>query len=69
VLGQHAEISPGLLRLNEARQHFGLPRYPAHRALTDAVATGELLLAQVAELEHRLGREAVLSDLSPIRHR
>ena len=69
VLGQHAEISPGSLRLNEARQHFGLPRYPAHRALIDAVATGELLLAQVAELEHRLGREPVLSDLSPTRRR
>jgi DNA polymerase-3 subunit epsilon len=69
VLGQQAEIRSGSLRLNEARQHFGLPRYPAHRALIDAVATGELLLAQIAELEHRLGREPVLSDLSPTRRR
>ena len=41
----------------------------AHRALSDAVATGELLLAQVAELEHRRGHEPVLADLSPTRRR
>jgi DNA polymerase-3 subunit epsilon len=69
VLGQHGEIRPGSLRLDEARRRFGLPRYGAHHALTDAVATGELLLAQVAELEHRLGREPVLGDLSPTRRR
>jgi len=69
VFGRHAEIRPGSLRLDEARRHFGLPRYGAHSALTDAVATGELLLAQVAELEHRLGREPVLDDLSPTRRR
>jgi DNA polymerase III subunit epsilon len=69
VVGQHGEIRPGALRLDEARRHFGLPRYRAHRAVTDAVATGELLLAQVAELEHRLGREPVLADLSPTRRR
>jgi DNA polymerase-3 subunit epsilon len=69
VLGDHGEIRPGSLRLDDARRHFGLPRYGAHHALTDAVATGELLLAQVAELEHRLGREPVLADLSPTRLR
>ena len=69
VLGEHGEIRPGALRLDEARRHFGLPRYRAHRAVTDAVATGELLLAQVAEMEHRLGRELVLADLSPTRRR
>jgi len=69
VLGQHGEIRPGSLRLDAARRRFGLPRYLAHRALIDAVATGELLLAQVAELEHRLGREPVLADLSPTRRR
>ncbi len=69
VLGQHGEIRPGSLRLDDARRHFGLPRYLAHRALIDAVATGELLLAQIAELEHRLGHEPVLADLSPTRRR
>jgi DNA polymerase-3 subunit epsilon len=69
VLGTHGEIRPRSLRLDEARRHFGLPRYHAHRALIDAIAAAELLLAQVAELEHRLGREPVLSDLSPNRRR
>jgi DNA polymerase-3 subunit epsilon len=69
VVGQHGEVRPGSLRLDEARRHFGLPRYGAHRALTDAFATGELLLAQVSELEHRLGREPVLADLSSTRRR
>lgn len=69
VVGVHGEVPPGLLRLNDARRHFGLPRYSAHRALTDAIATGELLLAQAAELGHRSGREPTLADLSPIRRR
>lgn len=67
--GPEGEVAPGLLRLDGARQRFGLPRYAAHRALTDATATGELLLAQVAELEHRLGSEPTLADLSPTRRR
>lgn len=69
VLGPHGEIRSGALRLDEARRHFGLPRYRGHRAVTDALATAELLLAQVAELEHRLGRELLLADLSPVRRR
>jgi DNA polymerase III subunit epsilon len=63
---EHGEVR-GSLRLDAARLAFGLPRYSAHHALTDAIAAAELLLAQVAELEHRLGREAVLRDLSPTR--
>lgn len=39
---------PGSLRLAGAREHFGLPRYRAHEALTDALACAELYLAQVA---------------------
>lgn len=62
----HGEVH-GSLRLDAARSTFGLPRYSAHHALTDAIAAGELLLAQVAELERRLGREVVLRDLSPTR--
>jgi DNA polymerase-3 subunit epsilon len=63
----HGEPPPGTLRLDAARRRFGLPRYAAHRAATDAVATAELLLAQVAELGSRLGREPTLADLSPQR--
>ena len=63
----HGEPPPGALRLDAARRRFGLPRYAAHHAATDALATAELLLAQVAELGSRLGREPTLADLSPQR--
>jgi len=62
----HGEVA-GSLRLDSARRAYGLPRYSAHHALTDAMAAGELLLAQVAELERRLGREVLLRDLAPRR--
>lgn len=45
-------VSTGGLRLATLRQYYNLPRYPAHNALSDAVAAGELFLAQVA---HRSG--------------
>lgn len=62
----HGEVG-GSLRLDAARRTFGLPRYAAHHALTDAIAAAELLLAQVGDLERRLGRDVVLGDLSPTR--
>lgn len=40
------------LRLDACRSRFNLPRYKAHHALTDALATAELLHAQVAH-RHR----------------
>jgi DNA polymerase-3 subunit epsilon len=67
LLPAHHREADGALRLDAVRRTYGLPRYTAHHALTDALAAGELLLAQVAELERRLGREAVLRDLSPTR--
>ncbi len=45
------EAKGNALRLWTARQRYGLPRYGAHEALTDAVACAELYLAQVAEFE------------------
>jgi len=42
----------GDLRLHACRERYGLPRYPGHNALLDALATAELLLALVA---HRSG--------------
>ena len=36
------------LRLDALRRAYGLPRYPAHDALSDALAVGELFLAQLA---------------------
>ena len=38
------------LRLPALRQRYGLPAYPAHDALTDALATAELFLAQCTRL-------------------
>jgi len=38
------------LRLNQCRERYNLPQYLAHNALTDALATAELFLAQIAHL-------------------
>lgn len=43
----HKRVS---IRLHDSRARYGLPFYPAHHALTDAIATAELLIAQVAHL-------------------
>lgn len=37
------------LRLSHARERYGLPPYRPHHALTDALATAELFLAQAAD--------------------
>ena len=39
---------PVSIRLADSRQRYHLPRYKPHNALTDALATGELLQAQLA---------------------
>ncbi len=39
---------PTSIRLADSRSRYGLPHYPPHHATTDAVATAELLMAQVA---------------------
>ena len=39
------------LRLHNLRKQYGLPRYPAHHALEDAIATAELFLAQCTEAD------------------
>lgn len=54
-IGSDAEVRAGVLRLHAARDHFGLPRYRSHLALTDAIAAGELFLAQAAHLAGRTG--------------
>lgn len=52
LLSQGFDDEPpqGSLRLWAARGQYGLPRYAAHAALTDALACAELYLAQAAEL-------------------
>ncbi|GAA5188723.1 exonuclease domain-containing protein [Ferrimonas gelatinilytica] len=41
------------LRLGSCRERYGLPVYPGHNALVDAIACGELLLAQCSEMAGR----------------
>lgn len=47
------QAAPDGLRLWDARERYGLPRYRAHDPLADALACAELYLAQVAELRER----------------
>ncbi|WP_133408466.1 exonuclease domain-containing protein [Parashewanella tropica] len=46
---------PSRLRLVNLRQEYGLPPHFEHNALNDAIATGELLLAQLSRLEQGMG--------------
>ncbi|MCE0492597.1 3'-5' exonuclease [Vibrio salinus] len=39
-------------RLALSRRRYGLPNYPPHHALTDAIATAELLQAQISHYYH-----------------
>ena len=50
---QNQPMKAGALRLANARERYGLPRYRAHNALIDAISAAELLLAQI---EHRTGK-------------
>jgi len=52
--------APESIRLADSRTRYRLPRYRAHHALTDALATAELLQAQVA---HRFAPETPLREL------
>ncbi len=52
------------LNLFTLRAQHHLPRYQAHNAMTDAVATAELLLVFAAELSEK--QAATLSQLRPI---
>lgn len=53
-------IQDGGFRLDACRERYGLPDYQGHDALTDALATAELLLAQVAYQ----GKDCRLHDLN-----
>lgn len=48
------------MRLADVRERYGLPRYTPHHALTDALATAELLLAQ---LRHHYDPDTPISRL------
>lgn len=46
---EHRRPARGELRLGNLRRRYGLPRYPAHNALSDALSAAELFLALAAE--------------------
>lgn len=50
----------GELRLGNLRRAYGLPRYPAHNALSDALAAAELFLALAAERRGPVPLKAIL---------
>lgn len=52
---------PSRLRLTNLRDSYQLPTFYAHNALNDAIATGELLLAEL--FHHHKGLETELDDL------
>ncbi|CCQ09541.1 DNA polymerase III epsilon subunit [Pseudoalteromonas luteoviolacea B = ATCC 29581] len=52
LLSQGFELGQDSLTLDACRTRYGLPQYTGHHALTDAVATAELLLAQC----HKIGQ-------------
>ncbi|WP_157954359.1 3'-5' exonuclease [Saccharospirillum mangrovi] len=56
------DVPPGYrdLTLNACRRRYGLPVYRAHHALSDALGTAELLLAQIRS---RVGPQASQRDL------
>ncbi len=58
---KHAVHVPhNALNLSVLRAQYGLPRYPAHNARSDAIATAELLLVLIEELG---GQSIALSQL------
>ena len=50
---RNKDVEQGALRLYALREQYGLPRYHAHNALSDALATAELFLAQVERMDSR----------------
>ncbi|TKB50645.1 3'-5' exonuclease [Ferrimonas sediminicola] len=50
LLRQGKHLAPGDLTLAGCRDRYGLPYYPGHDALVDALACGELLMAQAAAM-------------------
>ncbi|MBI44179.1 3'-5' exonuclease [Marinobacter lutaoensis] len=51
---------PVSIRLADSRGRYGLPHYPSHNALTDALATAELLQAQI---QHHFRPDTPIRDL------
>ena len=52
--------SPVSIRLNDSRARYGLPPYEGHQAVLDALATAELLQAQI---QHHYSRSTAIGEL------
>ncbi|GGE64869.1 3'-5' exonuclease [Streptosporangium jomthongense] len=59
-LGRLIGKTPVSIRLADSRTRYGLPHYSAHNALIDAIATAELLQAQIY---HHFSPETPIGDL------
>lgn len=53
-------LRDGAYRLKICRERYGLPEYQSHDALTDALATAELLLAQIAHGNSNMNLEDLI---------
>lgn len=60
LLGRLVGRKQTSIRLGDSRNRYSLPHYGQHNALTDAIATAELLQAQIC---HRFSPATPLSDL------
>ena len=58
---KHVAYDPSELRLSALRHKQGLPNHFAHNALNDAIATAELLMVQVSNMENN--NQLTLQDL------
>lgn len=63
---QHKSFKGNELRLHNLRSELGLPRYQAHNALSDALATAELYLLQIDQAGGSQGMR--LKDILSPRH-
>ena len=51
---------PSELRLSALRAKYGFPDHYAHNALNDAIATAELLLAQVSDRDESMSLQQLI---------
>ncbi len=58
----HRQARDGELRLDALRSAYNLPRYPAHNALSDALATAELFLALLRRQANGASLRALLQS-------
>lgn len=60
LLGRLIGLRQTSIRLSDSRSRYNLPHYGLHNAMTDAIATAELLQAQI---RHRFDADTPLAEL------